>query len=132
MDPFIKYVLLGDDISDGILGWLSIGIDPTVDYTVTNAATWTADGGVVNADADVGGGGGADAPSGSAMLSGGPGANATGSVLPANSSASATASSSAAADSSSAAATTSSAVMKIVPATLGMIAVGWASASLLL
>jgi hypothetical protein len=28
-DPMMEYVLLGRDVEDGILGWISIGIDPT-------------------------------------------------------------------------------------------------------
>jgi hypothetical protein len=28
-DPMVRYVLLGDNVADGVLGWISIGIDPT-------------------------------------------------------------------------------------------------------
>jgi hypothetical protein len=28
-DPMVRYVLLGDNVADGVLGWISIGIYPT-------------------------------------------------------------------------------------------------------
>ncbi len=31
MDPVVQYVWLGEQPSDGILGWITIGIDPTAD-----------------------------------------------------------------------------------------------------
>lgn len=49
-DPFVEYVLLGDTVEAGILAWISIGIDPTEDTEVSNAATYYEDGGVVNSD----------------------------------------------------------------------------------
>lgn len=33
-DPMMRYVQLGDNISDGILGWISLGIDPTASNEV--------------------------------------------------------------------------------------------------
>ncbi|KAL5492671.1 hypothetical protein ACEPAI_4118 [Sanghuangporus weigelae] len=60
IDPVMEYVLLGDDISDGILAWSSLGIDTTASYTVWSAATLTEDGGVANENSDPG------RPSGSA------------------------------------------------------------------
>lgn len=47
-DPFVKYIKLGDKIEDGILAWISIGIDLTRDYEVSAAATHHEDGGVIN------------------------------------------------------------------------------------
>jgi len=47
-DPFIEYVMLGSRIEDGILAWISIGIDPTKDYNVSAAATIHENGGVTN------------------------------------------------------------------------------------
>jgi hypothetical protein len=71
MDPFVEYVLLGDDVSDGVLAWISIGIDPTADEEISSAGTSFEDGGVANEDGGMGGGGGGDgAPSGG-MPSGG-------------------------------------------------------------
>ncbi|KAF9471515.1 aromatic compound dioxygenase, partial [Pholiota conissans] len=48
MDPFLNYVLLGSDVSEGVLGWISIGIDPSKEYNITSAASWTQNGGVAN------------------------------------------------------------------------------------
>lgn len=47
-DPFVKYIKLGDKTEDGILAWISIGIDPNRDYEVSAAATHHEDGGVTN------------------------------------------------------------------------------------
>ena len=58
-DPLVDYVYLGDDITDGLLTWISIGIDPTANYTdnASYAAYWDADGGHDSPDTalDVGG-----------------------------------------------------------------------------
>ncbi|KAK2784571.1 hypothetical protein FQN53_008398 [Emmonsiellopsis sp. PD_33] len=32
-DPLVKYVYLGKNLSDGILAWISVGIDPDADHT---------------------------------------------------------------------------------------------------
>ncbi|KAL1868365.1 hypothetical protein Plec18167_008290 [Paecilomyces lecythidis] len=63
-DPFPDYVYLGNDITDGLLAWISIGIDPSADRdsNATAAAYWAADGGHSTGN-NVGGGG--SAPSGS-------------------------------------------------------------------
>ncbi|KJA17034.1 hypothetical protein HYPSUDRAFT_57924 [Hypholoma sublateritium FD-334 SS-4] len=58
MDPVVQYVWLGEQPSDGILGWITIGIDPTADYVTSAAATWTENGGVTNPNAGGGGPGG--------------------------------------------------------------------------
>lgn len=50
-DPFVEYVLLGDDITDGVMAWISIGIDPTTDYDVIAAAAVYEDSGEMNPDA---------------------------------------------------------------------------------
>lgn len=55
MDPFVEYVLLGDSVSDGIMAWISIGIDPTTDDSITPAATYYESGGVENANSGMGG-----------------------------------------------------------------------------
>jgi hypothetical protein len=67
MDPFVEWVMLGDDVTDGIMAWISIGIDPTADQEVTSAGTIYKGYGVANENSAMGGGG--DAPSG--MMSGG-------------------------------------------------------------
>ncbi|CAG7939243.1 unnamed protein product [Penicillium olsonii] len=59
IDPFMEYVYLGDDVSDGIFAWISLGIDPTQDSSVTPAAYYTEQGGVENENSGgMGGGGG--------------------------------------------------------------------------
>ena len=85
IDPVMEYVLLGDDISDGVLAWSSLGIDTSASYTVSSAATLTEDGGVANENSGVGGGDAPDA-SGGAFPSG---AAPSGSDAPPSSSASA-------------------------------------------
>lgn len=47
-DPIANYLYLGDEISDGIIAWLTVGINTTYQYTLDPAAWWTADGGVEN------------------------------------------------------------------------------------
>lgn len=50
IDPFVEYVFLGDDVSDGIFGWISLGLDGNQDREIPPAAFWTEDGGVKNPD----------------------------------------------------------------------------------
>ncbi|KAJ5392802.1 hypothetical protein N7465_011776 [Penicillium sp. CMV-2018d] len=57
IDPFMEYVYLGDDVSDGIFAWISVGMDPTVDSSVSSAAYYTEQGGVENENSGMGGGG---------------------------------------------------------------------------
>ncbi|KAH7161066.1 Intradiol ring-cleavage dioxygenase [Dactylonectria macrodidyma] len=57
-DPFTDYVLLGNSVSDGLLGWLSFGVNTSLISTVSAAATYYADGGVENGNSGGGGGGG--------------------------------------------------------------------------
>lgn len=69
-DPFVEYVQLSDNLADGILAWISVGIDPTSDQEITSAATIYDDGGVANEDNAIGGG---------------PGGNMTGGAMPSGS-----------------------------------------------
>ncbi|CAG7988724.1 unnamed protein product [Penicillium salamii] len=64
IDPFMEYVYLGDDVSDGIFAWISLGIDPTQDSSVTPAAYYTEQGGVENESSGGMGGGGGGGPGG--------------------------------------------------------------------
>ena len=70
MDPFVEYVLVNpDNIADGVLAWISLGIDPSKADDVTAAATIYETGGVANANSGMGGppppgGGDGTAPSG--------------------------------------------------------------------
>lgn len=56
-DPVVNYVLLGDEVADGLFGWVTVGIDPTISKTVNAAAYLDATGG--HASSNSGGGGGA-------------------------------------------------------------------------
>lgn len=47
-DPVLNYVYLGDSVSDGLFGWITIGIDPTISKTVNAAAYLDEDGGHMN------------------------------------------------------------------------------------
>lgn len=70
-DPIMDYVLLGEDASDGILAWLSFGINTTYAVTAMDAATYYAGGGVQNNNGGGGGPGGAP-PSGTGFPGGAP------------------------------------------------------------
>jgi hypothetical protein len=67
IDPFMEYVLLGDNVSDGIFAWISVGVDSTEDTSVNAAAYYTEQGGVENESS--GGFGGGSAPGGSSSFS---------------------------------------------------------------
>ncbi|KAK4499102.1 hypothetical protein PRZ48_009614 [Zasmidium cellare] len=61
MDPFMEYVYVNpEDITEGILAWITLGIDPTVDDEITSAATIYKDGGVANENSGMGGGPGGE------------------------------------------------------------------------
>lgn len=64
VDPFVEYVMLGDDISEGLFGWLAFGMDSTNSYNITPAAYWTEDGGVENENSGGMGGGPGGGPGG--------------------------------------------------------------------
>ncbi|KAJ2902341.1 putative extracellular dioxygenase [Zalerion maritima] len=59
-DPFLSYVRLGDSIEDGLLMFITVGIDTTADYEdqVSAAAHYYEDGGVSNGNSGGGGMGG--------------------------------------------------------------------------
>lgn len=66
-DPYVDYVYLGDSISDGLLGFITIGIDTTADYidNYTPAAHYEAGGGVdTDSGSSSGGGSGGGGPGG--------------------------------------------------------------------
>ena len=65
MDPLMEYALLGDGVEDGILAWITVGIDVSADHSVSSAATWTEHGGVAN-EGGMGGAPSGTRPSGSA------------------------------------------------------------------
>ncbi|KAI9043252.1 uncharacterized protein KD926_004436 [Aspergillus affinis] len=72
IDLFMEYVLLGDDVSDGIFAWISVAIDPTSDRELSPAAYFTHDGGVENENSDMGGGPGGASHSGPPSASAAP------------------------------------------------------------
>ena len=74
-DPFAEFIYLGDDVSDGLLAWVQIGVNVSANYIDDDyyavAAALYADGGHVNTDAtQMGGGMGGGNSTGSAMPSG--------------------------------------------------------------
>lgn len=73
-DPVLNYVYLGDEVSDGIFGWITIGLNPNA-MTVPRAAAYLgADGGHANAGGPGGPGG---PPGGGPPPSGAPPAPST-------------------------------------------------------
>lgn len=62
-DPFVEYVQLSEDINDGLLGWITIGLDLSSNHTanLTAAAHYYAGGGE-DAGGGFGGGGGGGFP----------------------------------------------------------------------
>jgi len=81
-DPFADYAYLGNDVSDGLLMWISIGINTSASYSVSVAGSLTAEGGVTNSDSDLGGGGSGNgtAPSGNGTAPGNSTATVSGSI----------------------------------------------------
>lgn len=51
-DPFFEYALLGDSIEDGLLAWVTLGVNVSATYDASNAATLTSSGGVTNSDSN--------------------------------------------------------------------------------
>lgn len=51
-DPVIQYIMLGDDVSDGLLGWISIGVDMGNNLTNTPDAEYYRTGGVMETSTD--------------------------------------------------------------------------------
>jgi protocatechuate 3,4-dioxygenase beta subunit len=72
-DPFPEYVMLGNSLSDGLLMFITIGIDSSANYTANAAiaAYYQEDGGHTNTDGTaVGGGGSGGGPSGNGTAGG--------------------------------------------------------------
>ncbi|KAK3936345.1 extracellular dioxygenase [Diplogelasinospora grovesii] len=49
-DPFFNYVYLGSDLSDGIFGWITIGINTSAAYSPNYSFEYTKEGGVALAE----------------------------------------------------------------------------------
>ncbi|GAB7348937.1 hypothetical protein MBLNU459_g7623t1 [Dothideomycetes sp. NU459] len=73
VDPVVEYTLLGDDITDGILAWIAMGVDMTSAYDITPAANYYRTGGVMSDSSSSGG------------MGGGQGGNSSGSAAPSGS-----------------------------------------------
>ena len=44
-DPFLSYVYLGEDVSDGLFGWVTIGINTSASYSPNYSFEYTEEGG---------------------------------------------------------------------------------------
>ncbi|KAG9948871.1 aromatic compound dioxygenase, partial [Aureobasidium melanogenum] len=67
VDPVVEYILLGEDISDGVLAWISMGVDMTNNQTVSPAGNYYRTGGVMDeSSSGMGGGMGGGAGNGTA------------------------------------------------------------------
>lgn len=78
IDPFMEYVYLGEDVSDGIFAWITVGVDSTEDSDITPAAYYTEEGGVENeSSGGMGGGGGSPPGSSSSSTSSAAGVKST-------------------------------------------------------
>jgi protocatechuate 3,4-dioxygenase beta subunit len=67
-DPVFNYVKLGDDISDGLLAYITIAVDTSATYDPTYSFVYTANGGVAESggsDTIGGDGGSSSSPGGS-------------------------------------------------------------------
>ncbi|KAH0351827.1 aromatic compound dioxygenase, partial [Aureobasidium melanogenum] len=57
VDPVVEYILVGEDISDGVLAWISMGVDMTNNQTVSPAGNYYRTGGVMDESSGGMGGG---------------------------------------------------------------------------
>ncbi|KAL2817975.1 Intradiol ring-cleavage dioxygenase [Aspergillus cavernicola] len=60
-DPVLNYVYLGDSLEDGLLGWVTVAVDLSAEYSPTYSYLWTSSGSEAvsgNGDDSVNGGGG--------------------------------------------------------------------------
>lgn len=55
-DPFVEYALLGDDVTDGVFGWITIAVNVSASYDPTYRFARTAAGGVQECGGSQGGG----------------------------------------------------------------------------
>lgn len=87
MDPFAEYILLNaENVSDGVLVWVSIGIDPTADDEISSAATHYESEGVANENSEGMGGGGPGNTSGGGGNGTIPSGRGSGAALPSSTS----------------------------------------------
>jgi hypothetical protein len=69
-DPVINYVRIGDDVTDGLFGWITVAINTSATYTPTYSFALTSSGGVAESGGDSSPGGGSG-PSGGGAPTGG-------------------------------------------------------------
>lgn len=69
-DPVINYVRIGDDVTDGLFGWITVAINTSATYTPTYSFALTESGGVAESGGNSSPGGGAG-PSGGGAPTGG-------------------------------------------------------------
>ncbi|KAH6711199.1 Intradiol ring-cleavage dioxygenase [Leptodontidium sp. 2 PMI_412] len=69
-DPVFNYVMLGDSLQDGLLAWLTLGVNTTLSSTISAAATYYESGGVESTSNGESSGGDGAAASGGVMPSG--------------------------------------------------------------
>jgi hypothetical protein len=69
IDPVMEYVYLGEDVSDGIFAWITVGVDSSEESDITPAAIYSEDGGVEVESSGAGGGGGSPPGSSSSTSS---------------------------------------------------------------
>lgn len=55
-DPLVEYALLGDDVTDGVFGWITIAVNVSASYDPTYRFARTASGGVQECGGSQGGG----------------------------------------------------------------------------
>ncbi|KAJ5528125.1 aromatic compound dioxygenase [Penicillium frequentans] len=72
-DPVFEYVYIGDDVSDGIFGWVTIAVDTTAEYTPTYSFEYTSSGGEAVSSSSSSGSGSGSGGSGGAGGAGGSG-----------------------------------------------------------
>lgn len=70
-DPIFEYVYLGDDVSDGVYAWVTVGITTNTSYATNPASVYSEQGGYVNdASGDLNGGDGEYYSYSAAVISG--------------------------------------------------------------
>lgn len=51
--PVFEYVYLGSDLSDGLFGWVTVGINTSATYDPNYSYVWTSTGGVAESGGTV-------------------------------------------------------------------------------
>ena len=48
VDPYAGYILLGNSLEDGLMAWISLGIDPTANHHIQGSGSYLKDGAITN------------------------------------------------------------------------------------